>query len=214
MSDVVKVMMERLGKRHEARVPFKKAVEFTSLDRGSKVRLCAPLRALLTKEDWMKTNILTMSVIGMIALLGLGVQPSLANPEPGTYGEMRGHHPQQANHLQHLLKHQKELGLTEEQVKKLKAIQLDFDRARIRLEAEIHVNEREVQALVEGEEQADLSKVEAKLKQSEILGVALRMSAFKARNEALAVLTPDQRAKGKAAHEKPEPRPEKPEPRP
>ena len=165
----------------------------------------------------MKTNILTMSVIGMIALLGLGVQPSLANPEAspyGDYGEMRGHHPQQANHLQHLLKHQKELGLTEEQVKKLKAIELDFDRARIRLEAEIHVNEREVQALVEGEGQADLSKVEAKLKQSEILGVALRMSAFKARNEALAVLTPEQRAKGKAAHEKPEPRPEKAEPRP
>jgi Spy/CpxP family protein refolding chaperone len=158
----------------------------------------------------MKTNILTMSVIGMIALLGWGVQPSLANPEAGPYGdyrEMRGHHPQQVNHLRHLLNHQKELGLTEEQVKKLKAIELDFDRARIRLEAEIHVNEREVQALVEGEEQADLSKVEAKVKQSEILGVALRMSGFKARNEALAVLTPEQRAKGKAAHEKPEPRP-------
>jgi Flp pilus assembly protein TadD len=27
VSDVVKVMMERLGKRHEARVPFKKADE-------------------------------------------------------------------------------------------------------------------------------------------------------------------------------------------
>ena len=162
----------------------------------------------------MKTNILTMSVIGMIALLGLGVQPSLASPEAGPYGEMRGHYPQHANHLRHLLKHQKELGLTEEQVKKLKTIELDFDRARIRLEAEIHVNERELQALVEGEEQADLSKVEAKVKQSELLEVALRMSAFKARNEALAVLTPEQRAKGKAAHEKTEPRQEKPESRP
>lgn len=162
----------------------------------------------------MKTNILTMSVIGMIALLGLGVQPSLASPEPGPYGEMRGHQPQNANHLRHLLKHQKELGLTEEQVKKLKTIELDFDRARIRLGAEIRVNELELQALVEGEEQADLSKLEAKVKQSEILEVALRMSAFKARNEALAVLTPEQRAKGKAAHEKTEPRQEKPESRP
>lgn len=162
----------------------------------------------------MKTNILTMSVIGMIALLGLGVQPSLASPEPGPYGEMRGHQPQYANHLRHLLKHQKELGLTEEQVKKLKTIELDFDRARIRLEAEIRVNELELQALVEGEEQADLSKLEAKVKQSELLEVALRMSAFKARNEALAVLTPEQRAKGKVAHEKTEPHQEKPEPRP
>ena len=172
----------------------------------------------------MKTNILTISVISMIALLGLGVQPSLAGPdhgyshayssEHGPYEEMIGHHPHSADHLRHLLTHQKEIGLTEEQVKKLKAIELDFDRARIRSDAEIHVAERELLALVEGEEQADLSKVEAKVKQSEMLEVGLRMSAFKARHEALAVLTPEQRAKGKAAHEKPEPRPEKPEPRP
>lgn len=162
----------------------------------------------------MKTKILSISVISMFALLIFGVQPSLAGPEPGPYGEMRGHHPQHANHLRHLLNHQKEIGLTEEQVKKLKAIELDFDRVRIRSEAEIHIAERELQTLVEGEEQADLSKVEAKLKQSEMLEVGLRMSAFKARNEALAVLTPEQRAKGKAAHEKPEARPEKPEPRP
>lgn len=162
----------------------------------------------------MKTNILTISVISMIALLGWGVQPSLAGPEHGPCGEMRGPHaPHPGDHLRHLLKHQKEIGLTEEQVKNLKAIELDFDRARIRFDAEIHVAERELQALVEGEEQADLSKVEAKVKQSETLEVALRMSAFKARNEALAVLTPEQRAKGKAAHEKPEPRPERPEPR-
>jgi protein CpxP len=152
----------------------------------------------------MKTNILTISVI---ALLGFGVQPSLAGPETGPYGEMRGHHPHHANHLRHLLNHQKEMGLTEEQVKKLKAIELDFDRVRIKSEAEIQIAERELQALVEGEEQADLSKVESKLKQSEMLEVVRRLWAFKARNEALAVLTPEQRAKGKAAHEKPEPRP-------
>ncbi|NWF73928.1 MAG: periplasmic heavy metal sensor [Nitrospirae bacterium] len=155
----------------------------------------------------MKTNILTISVISMIALLGWGVQPSLAGPESRPYGEMKGHHPQYGNHLRHLLKHQKEIELTEEQVQKLKTIELDFDRARIRFDAEIHIAERELQALVEGAEQADLSKVEAKVKQSEMLEVGLRMSAFKARNEALAVLTSEQRAKGKAAHEKPEPRP-------
>jgi hypothetical protein len=37
--------------------------------------------------------------------------------------------PLPADHLRHLLKHHKEIGLTEEQVKKLKAIELDFDRA-------------------------------------------------------------------------------------
>jgi periplasmic protein CpxP/Spy len=100
-----------------------------------------------------------------------------------------------------ILQHQKEIGLTDEQVKKLKAIELDFDRARIKSEAEIQIVEREVLALVE-EEKTDLSAIEAKVKQSELLEVGLRMLAFKARHDALAVLTPEQREKGKAGHEK------------
>jgi Spy/CpxP family protein refolding chaperone len=112
-----------------------------------------------------------------------------------------GHYAHSADHLRHLLKHQKEIGLTEEQVKKLKAIHLEYDRARIKTEADIHIAEREVQALVE-DEKTDLSALEAKVKQSEMLEVGLRMSAFKARRDALAVLTPEQRDKAKAAHEK------------
>jgi periplasmic protein CpxP/Spy len=169
----------------------------------------------------MKTN-LVISVVGVIAMLGLGVQPSLADPERGhSYaysgehgccGEMMGHmehmgymghmghDAHSADHLRHLLKHQKEIGLTEEQVKKLKAIELDFDRGWIKSNAEIHVAERELKALVE-DEKTDLSAIEAKVKQSGMLEVGLRMLAFKARHDALAVLTPEQREKGKAAHE-------------
>ncbi len=159
----------------------------------------------------MNTSILVISVTSMIALLGLGVQPSLADPEQGysrayssEHGcceEMMGHHAHPADHLRHLLQHQKEIGLTEEQVKNLKAIELDFDRAQIKSDAEIHVAERELLALVE-EEKTDLSAIEAKVKQSEMLEVGLRMLAFKARHDALGVLTPEQREKGKAAHEK------------
>ena len=159
----------------------------------------------------MKTTVLTISVMSLIAMLGWGVQLSLADPEQGSshaYSgeqgcgeEMRGHHAHPAEHLRHLLQHHKEIGLTEDQVKKLKAIELDFDRARITSEAEIHVAERELLALVE-EEKTDLSALEAKVKQSEMLEVGLRMLAFKARREALAVLTPEQREKGKAAHDK------------
>jgi len=162
----------------------------------------------------MKTNIL-MSVMSLIALLGLGVQPSLADYEQsgshahsGKHGccEMmmghmghRGQDAQSADHLRHLLKHQKEIGLTEEQVRKLKAIELDFDRGRIKLDAEIQVAERELRALVE-DEKTDLPAIEAKVKQSEMLEVGLRMLAFKARHDALWVLTPEQRAKGKDGH--------------
>ena len=171
----------------------------------------------------MKTNVL-ISVMSLIAMLGLGVQPSLADPDhgyshayssgPGCCEEMMGHHAHSgcceemmghrahpADHLRHLLQHQKEIGLTEEQVKKLKAIELDFDRAGIKTDAEIHIAERELLALVE-DEKTDLSAIEAKVKQSEMLEVGLRMLAFKARYDALGVLTPEQREKGKAAHEK------------
>jgi periplasmic protein CpxP/Spy len=171
----------------------------------------------------MKTNVL-VSVMSLIAMLGLGVQPGLADSdlgyshgsssEHGCCGEMMGHHADSsccehmmghrahpANHLRHLLQHHKEIGLTEEQVKKLKAIELDFDRARITSEAEIHVAERELLALVE-DEKTSLSAIEAKVKQSGMLEVGLRVLAFKARHDAIGVLTPEQREKGKAAHEK------------
>ena len=174
----------------------------------------------------MKTNILTISVTSMIALMGmgLGVQTSLADPEHGyshayssehgSSEEMMGHHAHSgccedmmghrahpADHLRHLLKHHKEIGLTDEQVKKLKAIELDFDRAQIKSDAEIHIAERELLALVE-DEKTDLSAIEATVKQSGMLEVGLRMSAFKARHDAIGVLTPEQREKGKAAHER------------
>jgi len=171
----------------------------------------------------MKTNVL-ISGMSLIAMLGLGVQPSLADPdqgysrgfsnEHGCCKEMMGHHAHSgccekmmghrayhADHLRHLLEHYKEIGLTEEQVKKLKAIELDFDRTRIRSEAEIQVAERELLALAE-DEKTDLSAFEAKVKQSEMLEAGLRISAFKARHEALGVLTPEQREKGKASHGK------------
>jgi len=162
----------------------------------------------------MKTNIL-ISSLSLVAMLGLGMQPGQANADEGhshayfsghgCCGEMMGHmghmghETRSVDHLRHLLKHQKEIGLTEEQVKRLKAIELDFDRGWIKSDAEIQVVERELRALVE-DEKTDLPAIEAKVKQSEMLEVGLRMLAFKARHDALGVLTPEQRAKGKAGH--------------
>src|SRR5919108_6489237 len=58
-----------------------------------------------------------------------------------------GRHETSADHyIGHLLRQQDAIGLTDEQVKRLKAIQLDLDKTRIRTEAEIMVSEREVTA--------------------------------------------------------------------
>jgi Spy/CpxP family protein refolding chaperone len=103
--------------------------------------------------------------------------------------------------IRHLLKHEPDIGLTAEQVTKLKDMQLNLDKTRIKSEADIQVAERELKALTE-DEKSDLGAVEAKLKQSGDLQVGLRMVSIKARRDVLALLTPEQRAKEKTEHEK------------
>lgn len=103
--------------------------------------------------------------------------------------------------IRHLLKHEKEIGLTAEQVGKLKDIQLNLDKTRIKAEADIQVAERELKALTD-DEKSDLGAIEAKLKQSEDMQVGLRMTSIKTKREVLGLLTPEQRAKEKAEHDK------------
>jgi len=137
----------------------------------------------------------------LIAVLTLGVQPVLADDEHGRPARDGIRHESTGHYIRHLLKHPKEIGLTADQVAKLKAIQLDLNRTRIKSEAEIQVAELELAALVE-DEKADLSAIEAKVKQSEMLEVSLRMAAIKTKRDAVALLTPEQREKEKAEHEK------------
>ncbi len=158
----------------------------------------------------------TLSTLGIASAfaLMLGLPGAWAN-EPG-YGKdghaggghsaMGGHgmgmmHSSTGHLIRHLLKHEKDIGLTGEQVAKLKEIQLNLDRARIKAEADIQIAERELKALTD-DEKSDFGAIEAKLKQSEDLQVALRMTSIKTRREVLGLLTPEQRAKEKAEHEK------------
>lgn len=125
----------------------------------------------------------------------------------GGHSAMGGHgmggmmHSSTGHLIRHLLKHEKEIGLTVEQVTKLKDIQLNLDKTRIKAEADIQVAERELKALTD-DEKSDLGAIEAKLKQSEDMQVGLRMTSIKTKREVLGLLTPEQRAKEKAEHEK------------
>ena len=85
-------------------------------------------------------------------MLAWTIQLGWAEPDHGGFREhghghchgheLMTHHACAGDHLHHLLKHKKELGLTDEQVTKLRAIDLDLDRARIKGEAEVGVAER------------------------------------------------------------------------
>ncbi|WP_447979528.1 Spy/CpxP family protein refolding chaperone [Candidatus Nitrospira bockiana] len=168
----------------------------------------------------MQTRMLTMTglVLGAFLAASFGVGPVWADPDreyghgkgsekDGYERHGRGHgmgmmmHGSTSHLLRHLLKHEKDIGLREDQVAKLKELQLNLDKTRIKTEADIMVLQREVKALVE-DEKSDLAAIESKLKQSEELEVSLRMAAIKTRREAMGVLTPEQREKEKAVHEK------------
>ena len=152
-------------------------------------------------------------VMASVGLLMSGISSSLANnPDYGHagsgYGIGGGHgygkgamHSGTGHLIRHLLKHEKNIGLTADQVAKLKGVQLNLDRIRIKTEAEIKIAERELKALTD-DETSDLGAIEAKLRESKDLQVGLRMTSIKMRRDVLAVLTPEQREKEKSEHDK------------
>ena len=74
-------------------------------------------------------------------------------------GQNEGEQEEQcAHYLKHLLKHGKEIGLTSEQISKLKSMQLDLNRTQARSEADITIAKLELHALLE-EEQADFAAI-------------------------------------------------------
>jgi len=149
---------------------------------------------------------------GSVALLSANVQTVRADGDHE--GMMGGHmckmhegHDQskQDEHsghdLKHLLKHGKELGLTPEQVSKLKAMQLDLSRAQVRAEADIKVATLELHALVE-DEQAASAAIQAKVDQLKKAEGGLLFTTIKSKRDAMAILTPEQREKDQAMRDK------------
>jgi periplasmic protein CpxP/Spy len=111
-----------------------------------------------------------------------------------------GHGGVSAHMLRHLLKNKQELGLTDEQVAKLRTVALDADRAGIRAESEVLVSGRELRALL-WDEKAELSAIEAKVKEHEALEATARIIGIRAKRELISVLTPEQQGKRKALWE-------------
>lgn len=163
---------------------------------------------------------LMRATMAVLFVAGLGVPGAWADPDSKEYGHGKesgygkeggmhggGHkmggmmHGGAGHFIDHLVKHEKEIGLQPDQVTKLKGLRLDLDKTRIKAEADVQVAERELRALVD-DEKTDMGAIEAKLKQSAELQTALRLAAVKARRDALAVLTPEQRTKEKTEHER------------
>ena len=93
-----------------------------------------------------------------------------------------------------LLRHAKDLGLSDEQRTQIKTIATDYVKTHIREKAAMKLAEVDVRTLVHNEK-ADLSAIETAIKKSESTHATLRFEEVKAMRAAVAVLTPEQREK-------------------
>ncbi len=158
---------------------------------------------IMMKRQWI------VVLAGAACLVAASFLSGLADEGHGNmmHGHMQGGHDQGeqdehgAYYLQHLLKHGKEIGLSPEQISKLKAMQLDFNRTQARTEADIKIAKLELQAILE-DEKAEFSTIQAKVDQLKKAEGALLLAAIKGKRDAMAMLTPDQRAKDRAQLEK------------
>jgi Spy/CpxP family protein refolding chaperone len=88
----------------------------------------------------------------------------------------------------------KGLGLSEVQTRNIRALATDYERFRIRAQADLDLAELEVEALVH-DEKSDIRAIENALKKSEATRTAMRVGGVKAMRATSAVLTPEQREK-------------------
>jgi Spy/CpxP family protein refolding chaperone len=140
------------------------------------------------------TLILAMTVLPGLADQGHG-QMSHGGHDQGEQEDHGGHY------LKHLLKHAQEIGLTAEQIGKVKAMQLDFKRSEARLEADCKIAKLELHALLE-DEKADLAAIKTKVNQVKYAEGALMLASIKAKRDAMGLLTPDQQEKDRAHRER------------
>lgn len=141
---------------------------------------------------------------GAVVIVAMTAFPIFADEGHGQMGHGGHDQDDQGDHsghyLKHLLKHAKEIGLTPEQITKLKSMRLDFQRTEARLEADTKVAELELHALLD-DEQADLTGIQAKIDQLKKTEAACLFTAIKSKRNAMTLLTPDQREKDRAVHE-------------
>lgn len=155
-------------------------------------------------------KVLTGIAMGAV-LFGLASSPAWADrsascAKGGEYGYRSGGHGMHGDRhstshmLGHLLRHQKDIGLTDEQVGKLKALSLEQDKAQIRARADVDVAKRELKSLVR-DKNAELSAIEGKVKEVGALKSSLYFGQIKGKRDFFAVLTPEQKDKLKGLRE-------------
>ncbi len=88
----------------------------------------------------------------------------------------------------------KQLGLSQEQIKKLRALKFEFEKANVQRKAALQLAKLELKEL-KASENPDPKKVEAKIREVQNKKADLEIALFRAKRQAKSILTDEQRAK-------------------
>ncbi len=126
---------------------------------------------------------------------GMGSQMMMGCCGEGMKGEMMG-----CCKKEFFLCCKEKLELTDEQVKSLKSIKMDFMKADIQKEADLKVAELELKELMAADKM-DMAKVEKMIKDIHMMKAEKKIAHLKAFEKAKGILTPEQLKKQKEQHE-------------
>ena len=104
-----------------------------------------------------------------------------------------------ANFIRHALMAKEDLGITDQQETRLRAIKIAFKKERITRQAEVDLAKVDLKALLH-DDSSTMAQIEAAVKQVYTLKAEKRVASIKAKREAKAILTPEQRKQMKAMH--------------
>jgi protein CpxP len=155
-----------------------------------------------TMKRMTKTVVMMLTVTVWTGTLSVLASHAAREGKEGEYrmnqsrhaGRSPGMHGFVSFSLHHLVGHAKEVGLSEEQVSKIKTIAQEFQKTHIRGEADWKLAETDVQNLIH-EEKSELPAIEKVMRKAAEAEVALRLEGVKAFRAAKSVLTPEQREK-------------------
>ncbi len=119
----------------------------------------------------------------------------------GGHGKHTGAHQSANEFIKHVLKYKDGMAITDDQETKLKSVRTAFKKSKIKMKAEVELANLDLHEILKNEE-SSLSDIESKLKNVHMLEADLLMASVKAKRDAKAVLTPEQRKRMKAVHDR------------
>lgn len=147
----------------------------------------------------MHTRAMTAVLAGVLLIGAPAFVQANPDKEKGMHRSGRSDHDRAAHQFVDMIFHSlfrqaKDLGLSEEQQTKLKSLATDYEKAKIRGEADLKLAEVDVQTLAH-DDKADMAAIEAAVRKSETAHANLRIEGIKTVRAALSILTPEQKEK-------------------